>query len=356
MNKRTMIIAEAGVNHNGSLELAKELVRVAAQSGADAIKFQTFKAQNLVTTSAEIADYQKKHSQAASQYELLQNLELSQNDHMTLIDLCREEGIEFISTPFDSESLTFLVERCGVSRIKLSSGDLTNGPLLMNVARSGLPVILSTGMGTLGEIEDALSVLAYGYLHQQEPVSFQDIKECYRTDNGHSILKEMVTLLHCTTEYPTPFDEVNLQVINTLSQAFDLSTGFSDHTNGIAAATASVALGVSVIEKHFTLDKNLPGPDHQASLEPQELYQLVQSVRQVEAAMGLKRKFPTRSESKNIPAARKSLVAAKPVRNGEVWTNDNLTTKRPGNGISPMKYWDIIGSQAEKDYQTDEIL
>lgn len=258
MNKRTMIIAEAGVNHNGSLELAKELVRVAAQSGADAIKFQTFKAQNLVTTSAEIADYQKKHSQAASQYELLQNLELSQNDHMTLIDLCREEGIEFISTPFDSESLTFLVERCGVSRIKLSSGDLTNGPLLMNVARSGLPVILSTGMGTLGEIEDALSVLAYGYLHQQEPVSFQDIKECYRTDNGHSILKEMVTLLHCTTEYPTPFDEVNLQVINTLSQAFDLSTGFSDHTNGIAAATASVALGVSVIEKHFTLDKNLP--------------------------------------------------------------------------------------------------
>ncbi|MDG0873578.1 N-acetylneuraminate synthase [Paenibacillus thiaminolyticus] len=356
VTKHIEIIAEAGVNHNGSLEMAKELVRVAAQSGADAIKFQTFKAQHLVTAYADMAEYQMKTSKAQSQFELLKNLELSNEYHFEIIEFCEKEGIEFLSTPFDVESLLFLVNKCRIKRIKLSSGDLTNGPLLLEAGRSGLPVILSTGMGTLGEIEDALAVLAYGYLNNQEPASLHEIKKSYRTDEAQNILKEKVTLLHCTTEYPTPFHEVNLNVLSTLRDAFGLSVGLSDHSKGISVAIASAALGVSVIEKHFTLNKDLPGPDHQASLEPKELFALVESVRQVEAALGTKRKYPTPSESKNINIARKSLVASQPVRAGEVWTKENVTGKRPGQGISPMNYWDILGKLANKDYEVDEII
>lgn len=356
MKQSVYIIAEAGVNHNGSIDMAKELIRVAARSGADAIKFQTFKSERLVTQQAEKAAYQKRVSGEETQYNMLKKLELSEEDHHVLIACCMEEGIDFLSTPFDELSLRFLTDQCGILKVKLSSGDLTNGPLLWKVALTGLPVILSTGMGTLGEVEEALSVLACGYVNGQLRPTDASIREAYRSDEGQLHLKEKVTLLHCTTEYPTPVGEVNLKAMTTLEAAFGLPVGLSDHTAGTAAATASIALGAQVIEKHFTLDKLLPGPDHQASLNPEELQLLVSAIRQVERAMGTGRKLPSCSEIGNMAITRKSLVAAVSVTKGEPWTVHNLTTKRPGSGKSPMLYWDMLGRLADKDYEADELL
>jgi N-acetylneuraminate synthase len=353
---RAYIIAEAGVNHNGSLDLAKQLVRVAAEAGADAVKFQTFKADKLVSRLAPKADYQTMTTDAdESQHEMIRKLELNEDAHEILIEHCKICGIEFLSTPFDLESVDLLAGRFDLPLIKIPSGDITNAPLLLKVAKTGKPVILSTGMSTLGEIEDALGVLAFGYQCNDEPL-VAAFRAAYCSPEGRAVLRDKVTLLHCTTEYPAPLEDVNLRVIETMKSAFGLPVGYSDHTEGIAVSIAAVARGAAVIEKHFTLDRTLPGPDHRASLEPAELKQLVTAIRNVEQALGSGRKYPTPSELKNMKVARKSVVAACSINAGEPFTVENLAVKRPGNGLSPMQYWELLAVKAIRDFSTDEAI
>lgn len=348
------IIAEAGVNHNGSLEMARQLVAVAAESGADAVKFQTFKAENVICGSAPKAEYQKATTEAAeSQLEMLQRLELDQAAHEELLACCRAKNLEFMSTPFDGGSVELLA-KLGVARLKIPSSEITNAPLLLRMARTGLPIIMSTGMATLGEVELALGVLAFGYLGYGGRPSLPEFHRAWR--EGQGVLQEKVTLLHCTTEYPAPYREVNLRAMETLARAFGLPVGYSDHTPGIAVGIAAAARGAAMIEKHFTLDKNLPGPDHQASLEPEELQAMIRSIRRVQAALGSGLKIPTPSELKNKDTMRKSLATTRTIRKGERFSEDNLTSKRPGNGICPLYYWDWIGKEAERDFQPDEII
>lgn len=352
---KTYIIAEAGVNHNGSLEQAVRLVEVAAESGADAVKFQTFRANQLVSRAAAKAEYQAKHTDAQeSQHAMIKKLELNEAAHETLILHCQAKGIEFLSTPFDLESLEMLTRKFDLSIIKLPSGDITNAPLLLEAARTGKPVILSTGMSTLGEIEMALGILAFGYTERSKPPSLAAFEKAYSSAKGHNELQHKVSLLHCTTEYPAPFAEINLRAMSTLQQAFGLPVGYSDHTLGIAIPVAAVTLGAAIIEKHFTLDRNLPGPDHNASLEPGELKQMVQSIREVELALGSSIKQPSVSELRNRPVARKSLVAGRDIRKGESFTQGNLAVKRPGDGISPILYWEWLEKIADRDYQQDD--
>ncbi|MGE4506739.1 MAG: N-acetylneuraminate synthase [Desulfovibrionaceae bacterium] len=353
---RVFVIAEAGVNHNGDLEMARRLVRQAARAGADAVKFQTFKAQAIASASAAKADYQLRTTDAGqSQLDMLRALELSAEAHRELMALCRELGLEFLSTPFDLESLDLLVS-LGVSRLKLPSGELTNAPLLLAAARSGLPLLVSTGMARLGEVEDALGVLAFGMLGRKDPPGLAAFRAAYADPLAQAVLAARVTLLHCTTEYPAPFEDVNLAVLATMRQAFGLACGYSDHTEGLAVSLAAVALGACVLEKHFTLDRDLPGPDHKASIEPEELVDLVRQVRQVEAALGSAPKRPAPSEAANALVARKSLVAARPVAPGEAFTPENLAVKRPGSGISPMEYFDRLGRTAQRAYEADELI
>lgn len=355
--KSVYIIAEAGVNHNGSLDLAFSLVDAAAQAGADAVKFQTFQAEKLASRVAPQADYQKQAAPEASQLEMLRRLELTEEGHRQLIEYCGKKGVHFLSTPFDEESVDLLANTFGLSLLKLSSGEITNGPLLLKAARSGKPIILSTGMSTLGEVEGALGVLAFGYLNPPDEKPSEDaFQRAYCSEKGQGALKNNVTLLHCTTEYPAPVEEVNLLAMDTLKEAFGLPVGYSDHTRGIAVPIAAVARGAAIIEKHFTLDRTLPGPDHQASLEPGELAAMVASIRQVEKALGSRLKVPSVAEMKNKAVARRSLVAARDIRRGESFTEENLTIKRPGSGISAMQYWEWLGRKAEKDYQQDELI
>lgn len=352
----TYIIAEAGVNHNGSLDMAKKLVEVAAEAGADAVKFQTFKADKLVSRFAPKAEYQARTTAAdESQHEMIRKLELDEHAHETLIEHCKVCGIEFLSTPFDLESVDLLAGRFDLPCIKIPSGDITNAPLLLKIAQTGKPVILSTGMSVLGEVEDALGVLAFGYLGKLEP-SIAAFRAAYCSADGQVILQDKVTLLHCTTEYPAPLEDVNLRVMDTLISAFGLPVGYSDHTEGINVPIAAVARGAVVIEKHFTLDRTLPGPDHKASLEPAELKQMVAAIRIVEQALGSGRKYPTPSELKNMSVARKSLVAACPISSGEPFTVENITVKRPGNGLSPMQNWELSGKKATKNFAADEVI
>lgn len=327
------IIAEAGVNHNGDLALAKQLVDAAAAAGADFVKFQTFKAERLVTRDAAKADYQKATSGAhESQFDMIRRLELSEAMHRDLIAHCATRGIAFLSTAFDTESLDLLAG-FGLPLVKIPSGEITNLPYLRHVGRMGLPVVISTGMAVLDEVGEALAVLA-----------------------AAGTPRERVTVLHCTTEYPTPMGEVNLNAMRTIRDAFGVSVGYSDHTPGIAVAIAAAALGASVIEKHFTLDRGLPGPDHQASLEPDELSEMIAAIRNIEAALGDGIKRPTPSELRNRPVARKSIVAARPIAAGEVLTVENLTVKRPGTGVSPMRWDEILGTTAARDYRADEAI
>lgn len=357
-NSRSVyIIAEAGVNHNGSVELAKELIDAAADAKVDAVKFQTFKAEKIISRYAPKAEYQKKTTvEAESQLEMVKKLELGEADHRVLIEYCRTKGIEFLSTPFDIESVDFLAYELKLSYLKIPSGEITNGPYLLHIGKTGKPVILSTGMSTLDEIETALGVLAFGYLQRTDRPSLEKFRESYCSKAGRNMIAEKVVLLHCTTEYPAPFDEVNLRAIETIRSTFSLRCGLSDHTQGIAIAIAAVAMGASLIEKHFTLDRNLPGPDHRASLEPDELKNMVLAIRQVEQAFGMPSKIPSRSEWKNRDVARKSLIAGRVIRKGELFTEQNLTTKRPGVGISPMRYWDYVGRTADADYLEDELI
>lgn len=356
-NNPVFIIAEAGVNHNGSLEIAKKLIDAAVTAGADAVKFQTFKADKTISVYAPKAEYQKKTTEVGeSQLDMVRKLELNAKQHKELVNYCDQQGIEFMSTPFDLDSVDFLVNELNVKCIKISSGDITNAPLLLQAARTGKDIILSTGMSTLGEIEQALGVLAFGFLNNDETPTISRFREAYYSQKGRNRLKQKVTLLHCTTEYPAPFEEVNLKVMDTMKLAFNLTTGYSDHTNGIAVPIAAVARGAEVIEKHFTLDKNMEGPDHKASLEPHELKAMVLSIRQVEKALGSAVKIPTESEYKNINVARKSLVANKDIIKCEKFNAENVTFKRPGNGISPYHYWEIVREQAKKDYKKDELI
>lgn len=358
MNKRhTYVIAEAGVNHNGSLEMAKQLIEVAANAGADAVKFQTFKAGELVSKGAPKAEYQARTTGGAeSQLEMIRKLELDEEAHVILMRHCQECGIEFLSTPFDLESVDLLVNGFDLPRLKLSSGEITNGPLLLKVAQSGKPVILSTGMSNLGEIEAALGVLAFGYLQPELPPSSAAFRACYAMPEGQEVLRQKVVLLHCTTEYPAPLADVNLRAMDTMRSAFGLPVGFSDHTQGITTAIAAAAREAVVLEKHFTLDRNLPGPDHAASLNPDELTSLIDCIRQVDLALGAPHKAPTASDLKNIKVARKSLVACTRIRAGERFTTDNVAVKRPGTGISPMNFWDILGHSASVSFEKDELL
>ena len=354
----TLIIAEAGVNHNGNEKLAFDLIDAAYKAGADIVKFQTFKAKNLVTEKAKQANYQIANTnKEESQLAMLSRLELSYDTHHKLVKHCQMLGIEFLSSAFDSESLAFLVNNLGLKRLKLPSGELTNAPLVLGHARTGCDLIVSTGMATLSEIEMALGVIAFGYIddNKLEP-SIEAFKQAYSSKQGQQLLKQKVTILHCTTEYPAPMDEINLRAMDTLASTFDLVAGYSDHSKGITIPIAAVARGAKIIEKHFTLDKNMDGPDHKASLEPDELSAMITGIRQVELALGSKVKSPTVSEIKNKAVARKSLVAAHPIKEGEVFTANNLTIKRPGTGISPYSYWEIQGKKANRSYQAGDTI
>jgi len=353
----TYIIAEAGVNHNGSIEMAKQLIDVAVDAGADSVKFQTFKAEKIISKYAPKAEYQKKTiAETESQLDMVKKLELDENDHYKLIEHCQSRNIEFLSTPFDFDSVDLLARKLDLPHLKLPSGEITNGPYLLYVAQTGKPVILSTGMSTLCEVETALGVLAFGYLDNHDKPSLKKFQNAYCSEAGRNALKEKVILLHCTSEYPAPFEDVNLRVMETMRIAFGLPVGLSDHTRGIAMPIAAVALGATVIEKHFTLDRNLPGPDHKASLEPDELKSMVIAIRNVEAALGNGQKIPTPAEWKNREIARKSLFAAEVIHKGESFSTQSLTVKRPGTGISPMYYWDWLDMKVAQDYEPDEMV
>ncbi|WP_293752052.1 N-acetylneuraminate synthase [uncultured Paraglaciecola sp.] len=354
----TVIIAEAGVNHNGDVKLALELVDAAYQAGADIVKFQTFKAKKLVTTNAAQADYQVTNTQRKeSQLAMLSRLELSFEAHYQLVAHCEKLGIEFLSTAFDFESLEFLVNDLGLTRLKIPSGDITNAPLVLDHARTGCDLIVSTGMATLSEVEAVLGVIAFGYISDKEiHPSIALFEQAYASEEGQRALREKVTLLHCTTEYPAPMNEINLKAMDTLSSAFNLPAGYSDHSEGITVPIAAVARGAIMIEKHFTLDQSMEGPDHKASLEPDELKKMVESIRCVESALGDGIKVPKPSEIKNKDVARKSLVAMTPIMAGDVFNIDNLTMKRPGVGISPFHYWETLGAKAVQNFSEGDII
>jgi N-acetylneuraminate synthase len=355
-NNPTFIIAEAGVNHNGSLDLALDLVDAAARTGADAVKFQTFRAERLVTTVAKRAPYQAANlGEDGDQLSMLRKLELSERDHYTLIARCQVRGIAFMSTAFDADSLTF-VASLNVPVLKIPSGDITAAPLLVQAARTGKPLIVSTGMATLTDIEQALGVIAYAATSTADPDSRAVFERAFASPAGQAVLKSRVTLLHCVTDYPAPPASVNLRAIDTMRAAFGLPVGYSDHTLGTAISIAAVARGATVIEKHITLDRTLPGPDHAASLEPAEMTAMVAAIRDVEAALGDGRKVPQESEHANRIAARRSLVAARAIRQGERITANMLTLKRPGSGLSPLALWDVAGSPAVRDYAIDDPI
>ncbi len=330
--KHVIIIGEAGVNHNGSMEMAKQLIDAAAIAGVDYVKFQTFKAEKLVTKDAKQAEYQQRNAKDDSQYAMLKKLELSEAQHEELITYCKQKGVRFLSTAFDLESIEYL-HSLNLGLWKIPSGEITNYPYLKKIAQYGEPVIMSTGMCSMGDVELALNVLL---------------------KNG--LTKEQITVLHCNTEYPTPMQDVNLKAMLQLRDKFGVKVGYSDHTKGIEVPIAAVALGAEVIEKHFTLDRTLPGPDHKASLEPNELKAMVDAIRNIEQALGDGQKHVSASEERNMAIARKSIVAAKDIKKGEFLTEENLTTKRPGSGISPMRWEEVIGTKAIRDFAEDELI
>lgn len=328
---KTYIIAEAGVNHNGSIEIAKKMVDSAKKSGADCIKFQTFISENIVSKNAVKAEYQKQHTYSdENQLDMLKKLELTFNEFVELSEYCKLKEIEFLSTGFDFDSIDFL-NSLGMKKWKIPSGDITNLPYLIKIAELNKPVILSTGMCTMEDITAAINLLK-------------------RNGSGE------ITVLHCTTEYPTPYEDVNLTAMNTIKNEFDMPVGYSDHTKGIEIPIAAVALGATVIEKHFTLDVNMEGPDHKASLEPDELKAMVTAIRNIETAMGTGVKKPAESEKKNMAIARKSIIANCIIKKGEIFTEENLTVKRPGNGLSPMEWFEIIGKPAIRKFEKDELI
>jgi len=350
------IIAEAGVNHNGDRDLAFELVRIAAKSGADAVKFQTFSAERLAALSAPKAAYQEVTTGAReSQLEMLKKLELPEEWHVELQAYSRELGIDFISTAFDTESLAFL-ETLKLPFYKIPSGEITNGPLLLAFAQTGKKLIVSTGMATLSEIEQALAVLAYGCCHAADPEGLSEVWQFWSTEQARTVTAERISLLHCTSQYPAPFEEINLKAMDTLSAAFALPVGYSDHSAGLLIPTAAVARGASIIEKHFTADRNLPGPDHKASLEPDELGEMVKQIRQLEIALGDGIKRPQPSEWNTRDAARQQITFSEAVAAGQLISRNALSTARCGRGVSPVNLWDYVGERADRDYLPGDVL
>jgi len=332
-NKSIIIIAEAGVNHNGSIELAKILIDIAAEAGVDFVKFQTFKAETLVTQTADKAEYQKEITNTdESQFEMIKKLELDRKTHEELIDYCKIKDIQFLSTAFDQDSIELLAE-LNIPLFKIPSSEITNLPYLRYIGKMGKPIIMSTGMSTLDEVHNALNILI---------------------ESGAK--KDKITILHCNTEYPTPMEDVNLKAMLTIRDELGVKIGYSDHTLGIEVAISAVAMGATVIEKHFTLDRTLPGPDHAASLEPDELKSMVTAIRNIENAMGGGIKKPSSSEIKNMPVIRKSIVAKKSIKKSEKFSEDNLTVKRPGTGISPMEWDNVIAKVANHDYEMDDLI
>ncbi|MCK5831462.1 MAG: N-acetylneuraminate synthase [Methylococcales bacterium] len=330
---KVFIIAEAGVNHNGDIQLAKKLIDVAAKSGADAVKFQTFKAKNLVSKNAQKATYQQETTDSKeSQFDMIKKLELDIDTHKLLMSYCVEKNIMFLSTPFDHDSIELLNE-LGLHIFKIASGEITNLPYLKHIGSLNKQVVLSTGMADLGEIEDALNILV-----------------------NAGTQRKKITILHANTMYPTPMEDVNLRAMQTIGTAFDIAFGYSDHTLGIEVDIAAAAMGASVIEKHFTLDKNMEGPDHKASLEPDELEEMVKTIRNIELALGSSVKKPSKSEQPNIVIARKSIIAKTSIKKGDILSEENLTIKRPGKGISPMRWDEVIGKIAQRDYQEEDLI
>tara|TARA_Y100001978_G_scaffold201066_1_gene218610 strand:+ start:582 stop:1604 length:1023 start_codon:yes stop_codon:yes gene_type:complete len=332
--KKTLIIAEVGVNHNGDIDTAKKLIFEASKCGADIVKFQTFKTDKLVTSFAKKTNYQIQNTNKDStiQKDMLKALELSKKDHLSLIDCCKENNIEFLSTAFDIESLQMLLN-IGINRIKIPSGEITNLPYLREIGLTNLPIILSTGMANLEEINNALNIL---------------------TESGRD--KNSITVLHCTSEYPAPYKNVNLKAMNTIKESCKVNVGYSDHTLGIEVSIAAVSLGASIIEKHITLNKSQSGPDHKASLDPKEFELMVKGIRIIEKSLGIETKKPSENEIANSLLVRKSIVASRKINKGDIFTSDNLTCKRPFNGISPMKWDEIIGKTAEIDYEIDDTI
>ena len=355
-NYPVFVIAEAGVNHNGRVDLAEDLVRAAESSGADAVKFQTFRAQNLVTKYADKAEYQKPLTGELSQLKMLEKLELSYHSHEKLASLCGDLGIQFLSTAFDHESLDFLSNVLKIPLFKIPSGEITNGPLLLEYAKTGGDLILSTGMADLDEIREALGVLAFGMTFDDREPSRDNFLEAYESDIARNYLKNRVTLLQCTTDYPTQDGDVNLRAIETMRNEFDLPVGLSDHTDGITAAIAAATLGCVIIEKHITLDRELAGPDHRASIEPWDFKRMVTGIRQVGKMLGDGVKKPCSREIVNRPIVRKSIVAKTNIKIGEKLTAANLTIKRPGTGKSPMEYWDCLAGTSTRSYSEDDVI
>lgn len=331
MNQRTLIIAEAGVNYNGNIETAKKMVKAAAEAGADVVKFQTGKPENSISVYAKKADYQQETTgNKESQLEMCKKLMLPDEDYPALVEACRQNGIQFLSTPFDMESVDFLAS-LGVSMWKIPSGEITNLPLLLHIAKRGQPVILSSGMSAFEEIQKTVNLLR---------------------ENGAG----EIAVLQCNTEYPTPYEDANIRAMQTLGEKLSVRIGYSDHTQGIEVPVAAVALGAKIIEKHFTLDRNMPGPDQAASMEPDELKAMIEAVRHIEQALGTGVKAPSASELKNRDIARKSIVAKRSIQKGELLTEDNLTCKRPGDGISPMNWFEVCGTKAVRDFMPDEQI
>ncbi|WP_339764467.1 N-acetylneuraminate synthase [uncultured Sulfitobacter sp.] len=354
----TLIIAEAGVNHNGEERLALELIDVAAQAGSDIVKFQTFKSSKLVAAEAPQADYQRHNTgKAESQREMLSRLELDYATYVRIARHCEAQKIEFLSTAFDLESLKFLTGDLGQMRLKIPSGELTNAPFVLDHARCGLEMIVSSGMASLADIENALSVIAFGLIAEPTARACRAaFAEAYTSSEGRAALLCKVTLMHCTTEYPAPMAEINLTAMGRLAGAFGLPCGYSDHSQGFTIPIAAVALGATMIEKHFTLNREMEGPDHKASLEPDQLGQMITAIRNVEVALGDGVKRPMPSEVKNMAVARKSLVTTRAIKAGEVFSEDDLSAMRPGDGFSPMQYWDFVGTKARRDYAPQEAI
>ena len=354
MTHDCFVIAEAGVNHNGDITLAKRLIEAAAWAGADAVKFQTFFADKLVTLDASKAHYQANLTgDQESQFSMLKELELTFDDFLILKDFADQHDIEFMSTAFDADSLDFLVEEVGVRRLKVPSGEITNGPLLLKYAQKRLPLILSTGMSTVSEIRDALKVIAFGLAGRNELPTEELLEIEFGSNEGW---RDNVTLLHCTSEYPAPLSEINLRAMDHMSDLFEVPCGYSDHSEGVHVSLAAAALGAVVIEKHFTVDKTLRGPDHQASLEPIELRDLVAGVRNISLALGKKEKKVGRAEEKNIAIVRRGLYASADISESDVFTSQNVTCLRPTAARSPMQYWETIGQRATKRYRRGDPI
>jgi len=351
------IVAEAGVNHNGSLARALRMVETAAKSGADAVKFQTFVPEEVISRHAPMAAYQKKNAaHETSQLEMVRKLALDEVAHHKLVNHAARCGIDFLSTPFDLPSVDFLVKGLGLKTIKVPSGEITNAPMLYRIGRLAKRIILSTGMADLDEIDAALGYIVAGF-ERRDPLRYgRGYTKSRLSPASRAWVRTNVAILHCTTEYPAPMAELNLNVMASLREHFQTSVGFSDHSLGISAAAAAAALGADIIEKHFTLDRSLPGPDHKASLMPHELSDLIRQVRDIEAALGSSCKVATPSERKNMPIARKSLVARCAIAAGELFTENNLGIKRPGNGVSPTQYWAYLGAKAPRSYAEDELI